>query len=108
MLLPLGILFAYLLHRKMPLAGAFRVIFYLPSIVSIVVLTMLFSFVFFRQLYLFFGTKLIDSVIFVGLGYPAGWLVCSLGMMIHYYRGKWEKWYTNKETANKEAAEIAD
>lgn len=45
-LLPLGILFAYLLHRKMPLAGAFRVIFYLPSIVSIVVLTMLFSFVF--------------------------------------------------------------
>ena len=45
-LLPLGILFSYVLHRKMPLSGAFRVIFYLPSIISIVVLTMLFSFVF--------------------------------------------------------------
>ncbi len=45
-LLPLGILFSFLLHRRMPLSGAFRVIFYLPSIISVVVLTMLFKFVF--------------------------------------------------------------
>ena len=55
---------------------------------------MLMSFVVFRQLYLFIGTKfIIDNVIFVGLGYPAGWLVCSLFMAIHYFRGKWEKMY---------------
>lgn len=65
---------------------------------------MLASFVFFRQLYLFIGTQFIDSVIYVGLGYPAGWLVCSLGMMIHYYRGKWEKWYTNKEVSTEATA----
>ncbi len=60
---------------------------------------MLASFVVFRQLYLFIGTQFIDSVVYVGLGYPAGWLVCSLCMMIHYYRGRWEKGYTINQTA---------
>ncbi len=54
---------------------------------------MLCSFVLFRQIYLFVGTKFIDTVLFVGLGYPAGWLVCSILMVIHYYRGRWEKAY---------------
>lgn len=54
---------------------------------------MLFSFVVFRQIYLFIGTKFIDTIVFVGLGYPAGWLVCSIFMAIHYFRGRWEKDY---------------
>lgn len=44
--LPLAVLFSYLLFKKMPLAGAYRVIFFLPSIVPVVVLTMAFAFVF--------------------------------------------------------------
>lgn len=56
-------------------------------------LIMLCSFVLFRQVYLFIGTKFINSIIFVGLGYPAGWVLCSLCMAIHYFRGKWEKNY---------------
>jgi putative MATE family efflux protein len=54
---------------------------------------MLGSFVVFRQLYLFIGTRFIDSIIYVGLSYPAGWMVCSLFMAIHYFRGKWETHY---------------
>ena len=52
---------------------------------------MLLSFVVFRQIYLFVGSQFFDSIIFVGLGYPAGWLVCSVFMAIHYFRGRWEK-----------------
>ena len=55
---------------------------------------MLGSFVVFRQLYLFFGTKIFpDSLVFVSLGYPAGWILCSTLEYIHYRRGKWEKDY---------------
>lgn len=39
-------LFSYFLYKKMPLAGAFRVIFFLPSIVPVVVLTKSFTYVF--------------------------------------------------------------
>jgi ABC-type sugar transport system permease subunit len=44
--LPLSILFSYLLYKRMPGAGVFRVIFFLPSIIPIVVLTFVFRFVF--------------------------------------------------------------
>ena len=54
---------------------------------------MLLSFVVFRQIYLFVGSQFFDSIIFVGLGYPAGWLVFSVFMAIHYFRGRWEKDY---------------
>ena len=54
---------------------------------------MLLSFVVFRQIYLFVGSQFFDSIIFVGLGYPAGWLACSVFMAIHYFRGRWEKDY---------------
>ena len=54
---------------------------------------MLLSFVVFRQIYLFVGSQFFDSIIFVGLGYPAGCLVCSVFMAIHYFRGRWEKDY---------------
>ena len=55
---------------------------------------MLGSFVVFRQIYLYVGTLIFpESLIFVALGYPAGWLLCSTLEMIHYKRGKWEKNY---------------
>ncbi len=57
------------------------------------------SFVVFRQLYLFIGTKFIDSALFVGLSYPAGWLVASLCMTLVYHSGRWEKRVRAKQTA---------
>jgi Na+-driven multidrug efflux pump len=41
---------------------------------------MLLSFVVFRQLYLFVTSRLIGTVVPVALGYPAGWLVCSVAI----------------------------
>lgn len=49
------------------------------------------SFVVFRQLYLLIGTRFITSPLFVGLSYPAGWLVSSLALTIIYKSGRWEK-----------------
>jgi len=55
---------------------------------------MLGSFVLFRQLYLYFGTMIFpESLTFVSLGYPAGWILCSVLEFIHYKRGKWENTY---------------
>lgn len=51
----------------------------------------IFSFVIFRQAYLFIGTKFIEGPLFVGLSYPAGWLLSSAMMYIVYRRGAWEK-----------------
>lgn len=45
-LLPISIVVAFFLHKKVPGAKAFRVVFFIPSIISIVILTMSFSFVF--------------------------------------------------------------
>ena len=45
-ILPLAFVSAFFMYKKMPLAGMFRVLFFLPSIISTVVLTMLFSFMF--------------------------------------------------------------
>lgn len=42
------------------------------------------SFVFFRQLYLYVVSRLTDSLLFVALGYPAGWIVCSIAMYIYF------------------------
>lgn len=41
--LPLAVLFAYFLSKKMPLANVFRVIFFLPNIIPIVALTFAFK-----------------------------------------------------------------
>ena len=46
LLLPLSILCGYVLYKKVFMAGVFRVVFYLPSIISMVVLTMCFKFMF--------------------------------------------------------------
>jgi putative MATE family efflux protein len=51
---------------------------------------MLTSFVVFRQIYLFVMSRLTDSEIPVALGYPIGWLLCSVLIFIYYKRGAWE------------------
>lgn len=38
----------------------------------------------FRQVYLFVVTRLSDSFMLVALGYPAGWMLCSLVVGIYY------------------------
>lgn len=43
--LPLSFVFSYFLYKKVPGSAAFRVIFYLPSIISAVSLTMLFRYI---------------------------------------------------------------
>jgi len=53
---------------------------------SIPMATMLFSFVFFRQIYLFiFSHYISNTVMPIAMGYPAGWLVCSILLMIAYH-----------------------
>ena len=47
---------------------------------------MLFSFVLFRQLYLFTVWQLSGSIVPVALGYPAGWIMCSTIILVYYYR----------------------
>lgn len=47
---------------------------------------MLFSFVAFRQLYLFVNSRLGNSFVLVALAYPAGWVVCSVLLTLFYRR----------------------
>lgn len=48
---------------------------------------MLCSFVFFRQCYLYIMANFISNeIIPIALGYPAGWFVCSLVMLLYYRR----------------------
>ncbi len=47
---------------------------------------MLFSFVAFRQLYLFINSRLGNSFVLVALAYPAGWVVCSVLLTLFYRR----------------------
>ncbi|MBR6084550.1 MAG: MATE family efflux transporter [Spirochaetales bacterium] len=52
---------------------------------SITMMTMLFSFVFFRQIYLFIMSRFISNTILpIALGYPAGWMLCSIILAIAY------------------------
>ena len=64
---------------------------------------MLFSFVLFRQLYLAIGTQFINTEWFVGLGYPAGWAMCSTLQLLYYYKSKWR----DRCRANWEAEDAA-
>ncbi len=54
-------------------------------------LIMLFSFVFFRQVYLYIIAHTINSISLIALGYPAGWAVCSLTMFFYYRMSPWEE-----------------
>ena len=48
----------------------------------------LFSFVLFRQIYLFVVYRLGLGLPGVALGYPAGWVMCTLLLLLYYYLGK--------------------
>ena len=52
---------------------------------------MLSSFVVFRQIYLFIISRLTESVYFIAIGYPLGWIVCTTLMTIHIKRSGWDK-----------------
>ena len=52
---------------------------------------MLGSFVVFRQIYLFVTYKLIGTILPVALGYPMGWVLCSILIYLYYRKGNWEK-----------------
>ncbi len=52
---------------------------------------MLGSFVVFRQIYLFAVSKIANTITWVALGYPFGWIVATVASLIYYYFGDWEK-----------------
>jgi putative MATE family efflux protein len=52
---------------------------------------MLSSFVVFRQIYLFIASHITASIYPISLAYPAGWLVCSIIMLIYFKKSNWEK-----------------
>jgi len=52
---------------------------------------MLCSFVLFRQIYLAVAYGLTKSIIVVSLGYPVGWILCSVLIFLYYRSGKWEQ-----------------
>ena len=54
-------------------------------------LIMLFSFVFFRQIYLYVIAHTVNSIGLIALGYPTGWAVCSLIMFFYYRLSPWEE-----------------
>ena len=47
---PLGLFFSYYIYKKLPLSGAFRVILFLPSILSAIVMATIFQFFFERAI----------------------------------------------------------
>ena len=59
---------------------------------------MLCSFVFFRQLYLFVMSRICNEIIPIAMGYPAGWLLCSLACAIYFYNTKLTKTRLVEET----------
>ena len=45
---------------------------------------MLSSYVAFRQVYLFTVSRICNEIIPIAMGYPAGWLLCSVISLIYY------------------------
>ena len=43
------------------------------------------SFVVFRQIYLFFMARICNEIIPIAMGYPAGWLLCSVLTVAYFY-----------------------
>lgn len=52
---------------------------------------MLFSYVVFRQIYLFIMSHVAHNPYTIGFGYPAGWLMCAFLMTLAYKFSGWEK-----------------
>ena len=59
---------------------------------------MLGSFVVFRQIYLFIVSRVHPTVLAVGMGYPAGWMLCSL-LIYCYYRYYFKKLWNQEVLA---------
>ena len=59
---------------------------------------MLGSFVVFRQLYLFAAYRLWGTVVPIALGYPAGWVLCSIIFIFYYRSGRWKNAAIFRET----------
>lgn len=49
---------------------------------------MLSSFVAFRQVYLFVMSRICNEILPIAMGYPAGWLLCSVATTIYFSRAK--------------------
>ena len=52
---------------------------------------MLMSFVVIRQIYLYVMSSLTSSALLTGLGYPLGWILCSISLALCYRLIPWEK-----------------
>ncbi len=52
---------------------------------------MLFSFVLFRQIYLFIVSKTIGTITAIALGYPIGWVLCSILIYLYFRKSHWER-----------------
>ena len=52
---------------------------------------MLGSFVLFRQIYLYIVYSLGLGITAIAYSYPAGWVMCSLCMLIYYHSGAWRR-----------------
>lgn len=50
---------------------------------------MIFSFVFTAQIYLFLVTKVTSDVVYVFLGWPTTWVVCSLIFIVYFFKVQW-------------------
>ena len=66
---------------------------------------MLFSFVAFRQVYLFIMSNFISNELLpIGFGYPAGWICCAVITLIYYkFFFRFDKFSLVKKTVDKEA-----
>lgn len=69
------------------------------GVTKVPVVIMLGSFVVFRQIYLYVTYRLIGTILPVTLGYPMGWVLCSVLIYLYYRFGNWSKQTTCKEVS---------
>lgn len=60
---------------------------------------MLMSFVVIRQIYLFIISRVSDSPLLIGLGYPLGWVLCCISLIICYRVIPWEQKQAARQNA---------
>jgi len=53
---------------------------------------MMSCFIVFRQVYLFSVSHITESIIWVALGYPFGWILCSLCLVLYFRHTNLEKY----------------
>ena len=68
---------------------------------------MLSCFVVIRQIYLYIVSHVTHDAVLVGLGYPLGWALCSLGILVYYFRSDLTKHRVVTETQQSLAEEAA-